>query len=243
MRVAFLLLPLLFLSLEGKGFQGGYFTATCDDELQVYVDGFYYPGLKDNNWRQASRFGLPHGSKVIAATCMDSPVTLYWRGFLGSISNGIGTSSVDWKCTDREEKGWEKPDFVENKRWVNPNEIAANSAASPWGLIEDIDNEAQWIWIGSHISNETGAKQIWCRHHLAAPTKDNQLLTSATAECTPEMAPECLEIIDSTLGSCSRLPSPFQLCECIKAQNGPGSPCYACIPWVTEDFFGFECTI
>jgi len=134
--------------------------ATCDNTLEVFVDGIKHSNPQDSNWQYASRVDMNQVTcKQIAVSCKDDGHA--FRGLLTSTDKGWLTEQ-NWVCKDREEPGWKLADF-EDTCWTHPQPNVQNKALMPWGHIQNINNNSKWMWIGSRAAAAGGPNTMYCR--------------------------------------------------------------------------------
>jgi len=152
---------------------GSLFT-TCDDVMELFLDGVKYTDAAMKDVRQTSEVSFPLDTGVIAISCKD---TGGWEGILASTTTGIVTDG-SWKCSSVKEDYWEMSDF-DDSAWNNADISRGTNEASSWGLRANINNDAHWIW---SEGTPTKTTQAYCRKSLVTDTCcDTVQLTSTDA--------------------------------------------------------------
>ena len=86
--------------------------ATCDDYMEVWVDGLEIQGLPNRDiFRVSDRFSIPASTNVLAIKCTDDPSNNDAM-ILVSGDNGI-SSDATWRCARILDQGWTQPYFHE----------------------------------------------------------------------------------------------------------------------------------
>ena len=149
---------------------------TADNQRTVFVNGVEVEG-PGPEWYQPSRrtvrlFSSPGRENVLAveATNLTSQAGLD-RGLILSVSAGGQTLISDrrWKQSrtgpgawDRADVRWRQPGF-DDSLWAAAIEQATNGA-SPWGLVNLVDRQAQWLWAyDSRTANKPNVETVLLR--------------------------------------------------------------------------------
>merc|ERR1712180_278767 len=158
--------------------------ATCDDEMEVFLDGVKYTDATMKDYRQTSEVGIPPHTGVIAISCRDRHSN---EGIIASTTTGIVTDG-SWKCSSVKEDNWMMPDF-DDSDWKSADTSRGTNVAPKqygWGLRGNIDNNAHWIWATGYPTKTTVA---YCRKSLVTAgcidtgCKKTGLAEDVEAEC------------------------------------------------------------
>ena len=107
------------------------------------------------NWRVATKFIIPSGTKVVAIRAKD-----YGKGggILGSFSNGQVTDAT-WKCHSSPVfSEWTSPDFNDSS-WPAAVKIGEHGS-KPWNNTQNMSDNAKWIWTKNNINQDS---KVYCR--------------------------------------------------------------------------------
>jgi len=123
---------------------GSQLSATCTSRMKVYFDGVEQTEQdNDQDPEMVSTFDIPEDTKVIAIEC-DNANSQDSGDILASTEDGLFTDS-SWTCTSNNNiPDWTAADFEDlNGDFTEAIAISENSGPS----IEDISEEAQFIWV------------------------------------------------------------------------------------------------
>ena len=129
--------------------------------MHVYIDG-KLAGSNRGEFK-AMQFTLHPGTHVLAVKCINREGE---AGIMGSLDNALVTDSR-WKCLGRERRhhlkgDWAK-DFYDDSDWPHAVEYFPNRGWSIWGKIDDISDEASWIWTADKGKHE----EAYCRRRVS----------------------------------------------------------------------------
>jgi len=159
------LLTLMFMTLLNsptvRTKTPGSLFATCDNEMEVFLDGVKYTDPAMKNWAKTSTVSIPSDTDVIAiyGKNLGGP-----EGIIASTATGIVTDG-SWKCSSVKEDNWMMPDFDDSK-WKSADTSRGTNVAPKqynWGLRTNIDKNAHWIWATGY---PTTTKEVYCRKSL-----------------------------------------------------------------------------
>jgi len=132
--------------------------ATCDDVMEVFLDGVKYTDTAMTHYTKTSKVSIPPHTDVIAISCKDTGGR---EGIVASTTTGIITDG-SWKCSSVKEDNWMMSDF-DDSAWNNADISRGTNVAPkpyPWGVRPNIANNAYWIWATGFPTNTTEA---YCR--------------------------------------------------------------------------------
>jgi len=156
---------------------GSLFT-TCDDVMELFLDGVNYTDAAMKDVRQTSEVSFPLDTGVIAISCKD---TGGWEGILASTTTGIVTDG-SWKCSSVKEDNWMMSDF-DDSAWKNADTSRGTNVAHGHPRPK-IANNAYWIWATGYPTKTTEA---YCRKSTArcidTGCKKTGLAEDVDAEC------------------------------------------------------------
>jgi len=153
--------------------------ATCDNEMEVFLDGVKYTDAAMKHWEKTSEVSIPPHTDVIAISCKD---TGYTEGFVASTTTGIVTDG-SWKCSSVKEDNWMMSDF-DDSDWKSADTSRGTNVAPKqynWGLRANIDNNAHWIWATGYPTKTTEA---YCRKSLVPGSTSTMSSTTMTFTTT-----------------------------------------------------------
>jgi len=144
--------------------------------LSVWIDGINQPDDGNfNNLDIASQISVSSNS-VVAASCTDQipGIGFNVRGLLASTNLGGTTNTVNWKCSQTLEPGWQRPSY-DDSQWISPSSfrngvspVTNGAALNPWHIVQGIALGAEWIWIGSSDSSNGPPSKIYCRYYISS---------------------------------------------------------------------------
>ena len=118
---------------------------TCDDILQVFLDGVEQTDASLGVFYAESVITPAEMFQVIAFKCRNTGGP---SGIVASIEDEAGatiyTTDTSWKCSSTLQDGWSNMDF-NSESWPNAVKIA-DHGDSPWNTIGGISPDADWIW-------------------------------------------------------------------------------------------------
>jgi len=130
--------------------------ATCDNEMEVFLDGVKYTDAAMKDYQKTSKVSIPRNTHVIAIYGKD------WggaEGIIASTTTGIVTDG-SWKCSSVKEDNWIMPDF-DDSAWNNAD--TSRGVNTNKGYWQDISKNALWIW-STGMSNPPD--EAYCRKSL-----------------------------------------------------------------------------
>jgi len=136
--------------------------ATCDDVMEVFLDGVKYTDTAMTHYTKTSKVSIPPHTDVIAISCKDTGGR---EGIVASTTTGIITDG-SWKCSSVKEDNWMMSDF-DDSAWNNADISRGTNVAPkqyPWGVRPKIANDANWIWATGYPTKTTEA---YCRKSTA----------------------------------------------------------------------------
>jgi hypothetical protein len=149
--------------------------ATCDNLLEVYLNGENQHDGALGDWLKVSTFETSEILRVVALKCTDSGGKY---GIIASLHNTQGEvelkTDTTWKCSSVYVEGWERPDFEDTSCDWNYAEKIKDHGDGPWqkkGQIRQISDEADWIW-----AEGTFTKIAYCRGQVKGISLTTRLL-------------------------------------------------------------------
>ena len=120
---------------------------TCDNILEVYLDGVQQQDNKLKAWNAESTFVTPDRLSLIALKCTNTGGP---AGILASLQNEGGDvvfyTNTNWKCSSVLEEGWQLSEFqATSDNWQNAAK-RGDHGSTTWGYIGEISHDADWIW-------------------------------------------------------------------------------------------------
>jgi len=156
--------------------------ATCDDVMEVFLDGVKYTDTAMTHYTKTSKVSIPPHTDVIAISCKDTGGR---EGIVASTTTGIITDG-SWKCSSVKEDNWMMSDF-DDSAWNNADISRGTNVAPkpyPWGVRPNIANNAYWIWATGFPTNTTEA---YCRkskdHCIDTGCKKTGLAEDVETKC------------------------------------------------------------
>jgi len=155
--------------------------ATCDDVMEVFLDGVKYTDTAMTHYTKTSKVSIPPHTDVIAISCKDTGGR---EGIVASTTTGIITDG-SWKCSSVKEDNWMMSDF-DDSAWNNADisrGVNTNNGyhKRDW---QNIANNAYWIWATGYPTKTTEA---YCRKSIAGcidtGCKKTGLAEDVEAEC------------------------------------------------------------
>ena len=132
-------------------------TVTCDNKMNVYVDGSLVK--KHDDWTKASTINLGTDPVLVAIQCTDLGVI---GGILAHFSNGEGTDST-WKCRNGHEDNWNQPGF-DDSHWPNAHEIIQYPGGI-WKTVKGMSGNPYWIWTNNYQGHQSD-RDVFCRKNI-----------------------------------------------------------------------------
>ena len=90
----------------------------CDDHMNLWIDGKKTPVRGQGRWHQLSTLRIPKSTRSIGIKCRNTGGPY---GIAGSVQDENGKTVLvtdnSWKCSNKADAGWEKPNFKEGKNW------------------------------------------------------------------------------------------------------------------------------
>merc|ERR1711962_1584226 len=152
---------------------------TCDNEMEVFLDGVKYMDAEMKEWKNTSKVSIPPHTDVIAIYGKNTGGP---EGIIASTSTGIVTDG-SWKCSSVKEDNWMMPNF-DDSAWNNAD-ISRGTNIAPNMHKEtfwpNITNDAYWIWATGYPT------EAYCRKSIAGcidtGCKKMGLAEDVEAEC------------------------------------------------------------
>lgn len=128
----------------GRAIRQARFIGTCDNAFTLFVNGKEAGRSSDDleGWRSPTKLDLTkligEGANVFALAALNMADTPNPAGLIGRIEIAFESGAplacaldATWKAAEREEPGWNRPDF-DDKAWPASKEVGAYGCA-PWG--------------------------------------------------------------------------------------------------------------
>jgi len=158
--------------------------ATCDNVMEVFLDGVKYTDAAMKDWTKTSEVSIPPHTEVIAIYGKDLGGP---RGIVASTTTGIVTDG-SWKCSSVKEDNWMMSDF-DDSDWKSADTSRGTNVAPKefkYGLRPNIAKNAYWIWPTGYPSTK---REAYCRKSLVKARcidtgcKKTGLAEDVEAEC------------------------------------------------------------
>ena len=143
---------------------------TCDDHLELYLDGVQQQHSALKIWQQESTFEeITSKLEIIALKCVNTGGP---GGIIASLENEDGDvvfyTDTYWKCSSVLEEGWQLSGFQDTSdNWHNAIKKGDNGDPT-WGFIKQISHDADWIWARA-------GGTVYCRGVVFTKGKNNIL--------------------------------------------------------------------
>ena len=128
---------------------------TCDNEVEVYVNGALE--AINTNWQMASTVHLGVPPAVVAIYCEDKGS---YGGILAHLSKGDGTDGT-WKCSTTFENHWNQITF-DDSAWFDAHEIATYPGGVWGNRVSGMTGNAKWIW-STKYGPAVADRKMYCR--------------------------------------------------------------------------------
>ena len=134
--------------------------ATCDNVMKVYFDGVLQPANPSmQDYHKSSQLTIPGGTQVLAIECLDTGGE---EGILASTEDG-GVTDETWSCSRDPVEGWTGPGFQDPGGSFTKATLEGTNGLGPWGVIEGIEGQANWI---RPQAEESPPRQAYCRKNI-----------------------------------------------------------------------------
>lgn len=120
--------------------------------MTVWVDGV--KRHEDRNWDMVASINVPETTRLIAVKCHNGGGEY---GIVGVMRDEHGreimVTNSHWKCSGRDEGGWERPEFHQGHNWKTPLDRGDGHfmrTNSPWNQLHAANRRVIWSNGGEH---------------------------------------------------------------------------------------------